>query len=50
MLDDYEMADLRRLRLSRPASGDTLDYRMTPTKKNPGRWPTAAAAFGAGWH
>jgi hypothetical protein len=35
MLEGYEMANLRRLQISRPATGDLLDYRHDPDEEEP---------------
>jgi hypothetical protein len=48
MLDDYEMADLRRLRISRPASGETLDYRYDPNEEEPWQLADGGSRFRGG--
>jgi hypothetical protein len=48
MLDGYEMADLRRLTISRLASGETLDYRYDPDEEEPWQLADGGSRFRGG--
>lgn len=48
LLDGYEMANLRRLRISRPATGDQLDYRYDPDEEEPWQMADGGNRFRGG--